>query len=139
MEKGGEVALIFGKEAKAMFQDLLGEEPIEDATRPNVMHRNVTLDVEIVTNQNSKLSRRSHQQLDSSDEISHLFIYVPDPFPFTKDLPEIGSYNDPLQKRRSAMQTGASLDYAARLIGQELQHNLLWSDFAQHESKSLPN
>ena len=125
LEKGGKVALIFGKEAKAMFQDLLWEDPNDDAKRPKIMHRNVILDVEIVTNQNSKLYRRSHQQLGSSDEIQHLLIYVPDPFPFTKDLPDFRRYNNPLQKRRSAMQTSASLDYAARLIGKELPHRFL--------------
>jgi hypothetical protein len=132
LEKGGEVVLVFGKEAKAIFQELLWTDP-RTAERPTIVYGNVKLDVEIVTYKNSKLSRRAHRRV-GNDQIRHLIIYVPDPCPFTSKISDFGGANDLGRFRNWAMQTGASLDYAAHLIGKESEthHSYFWNDLVQH-------
>lgn len=130
LEMGGEVVLVFGKEAKSIFQQLLWTDP-RTAERPTIVYGNVKLDVEIVTFNNSKLSRE--HRWDGHDRIRHLIIYVPDPSPFTSKIPDFGEANDPVRYRDWAMQTGASLDYAAQLLGRNTQsQSYLWNELVQH-------
>jgi len=130
LEKGGEVVLVYGKEAKAIFQELLWTDP-RTAERPTIVYGNVKLDVEIVTYKNSKLSRKAHRRVDD-DLIRHLIIYVPDPCPFTSKISDFREDNDPIRYRDWAIQTRASLDYAVQLLGRETHHSYVWNDLAQH-------
>jgi hypothetical protein len=130
LEKGGEVVLVFGKEAKAIFQELLWTDP-RIAERPTIVYGNVKLDVEIVTYKNSKLSRKAHRRVDN-DLIRHLIIYVPDPCPFTSKITDFGEASDPVRYRDWAMQAGASLDYAVQLLGRETHHSYFWNDLVHH-------
>jgi hypothetical protein len=128
LEKGGEVVLVYGKEAKAIFQELLWTDPTT-AERPTIVYGNVKLDVEIVTYTNSKLSRGAHLRVDN-ELIRHLIIYVPDPCPFTSKITDFGC--DSIRYRDWAIQAGASLDYAVQVLGREPHHSYFWNDLVQH-------
>lgn len=78
LEMGGEVVLVFGSDAKAVFQELLWGDPINDPKRPCIVYNAVHLDVEVVTYYNSKLSRDNCYRR-TREEIRHLIIYVPEP------------------------------------------------------------
>jgi hypothetical protein len=127
LENGGEVILVFGKQAKSIFQGLLWENAVKDASRPSVVHQNVALDIEVVTPENSKLYAKTSRDTG----ICHLVIYAPHPCKFTPYNAGTEGRNDPVQKVHSAIRMDASLDYATRFIGRELPSQFFWRELAQ--------
>ena len=128
---GGQVILVFGNEAKEIFQQLLWEDPNKDPQRPNIIHGGVMLDVEIVTYYNSKLYRNP-RQFHFHHDIRHLIIYVPDACPFVTNGLDHRNDNDSVDDSDTlwARRTSASIDYAALLIGKELPHSRSWRESA---------
>lgn len=127
LKMGGQVILVFGDEAKEIFQQMLwdSDKPNKAAHCPHIIHGGVLLDVDIVTSSNSKLYRETRH-----DDIRHLIIYVPGDCPFVTNTPIQGKDNESVQDTIWAMKTGASIDYAALLIGKELPHSRSWRESA---------
>ena len=123
------MVLVFGDEAKEIFQQLLwdSDKSNKAAHRPNIIHGGVVLDVDIVTSSNSKLYRETRHP-HCHDDIRHLIIYVPGACPFVTNTPIPGKDNESLQDTIWAMKTSASIDYAALLIGKELPYSRRWRD-----------
>lgn len=122
LEMGGQVILVFGKEAKEIFQQLLWDSDVPNkvAHRPNITHGGLFLDIDIVTSCNSKLYRETRPS-QCPDDIRHIIIYVPSIFPFVTNtlIYENGDELPVVPDTLLAMKISASIDYAALLLGKE--------------------
>jgi hypothetical protein len=115
LEKGGEVVLVFGSDAKAAFQELLWEDPINDPTRPCIVYNSILLDVEVVTYHNSKLFAENKDG-HAKEEIRHLVIYVSEPL--EAGSPDASPGNTSY-KTVWTIQAKRSFTYAAEVIGRK--------------------